>query len=742
MIGSRSRGAPRPAATPMANAPVTSACVSGSYQDEVDWQHEAEDWQSDAEAESALRDIQAAAAVTVPASASAAFAAPQVHVAAVASLPGPQGMPTGPCPWPGPVRGQALQPPARLPAVTLPGQHPWPAPVARHPVPVLMPPCLPQPLPLRPAHDLYVHGPWPASVRRGQRPPAPSPAQPPQAQQAGVSLGQCALPRPALALQQRSSPLALSQVDVDPGEAPLKRRRVRNKSAPPATCLNVHDAVLKDEDLEDMDLSHENAQTKKRVYLVTFPHTSRKDLVPPEPLTKAKLMEKFLDAMSSPIHANTGGATCAKPVQLEKAVVAQEPHKKLSKDGKIHNHCHIALLADESFRFLAVKRALLQRHNLASHWSCNHSGYHSAVRYLVMASPKKALEDLHAEPFLFCRDGQHPPVLDQASEPQTAAALRRRREHKAQVSAQEGKGDPRATELDLYYIIVEQGFRNTADNRHADKALIEHLKQFASPSIFQFAFRNRARLGVLIDNVWAWEKVSDTLAMVATTRVERLAQAQACSCVCGGLWPVAASRALSSNNIDADLFWYSVYMALHDGRREDKQVVTCVGRRGGEGKSFLFSPVPAVYGVDLVQKTPQKGNYPLMGLESKRVVVLDEWRFNEVVLSMATQLLWFEGKPILLAMPQNQGVCGHLLYKGSAPIFITTKEGYLKDLVDDASRAEAANAQSEATMLLRRLRLFHFQHKLVIDRNIEPCASCFSRLVLAHAAAHHAKMQV
>eukprot|EP00973_Karenia_brevis_P009415 1271874-Karenia_brevis.AAC.1 len=52
-------------------------------------------------------------------------------------------------------------------------------------------------------------------------------------------------------------------------------------------------------------------------------------------------------------------------------------------------HDHVPVKAFRQFYFMPVKRALLQRHGIASHWSCTHDGYHSALRYLVMPSPKK-----------------------------------------------------------------------------------------------------------------------------------------------------------------------------------------------------------------------------------------------------------------------------------------------------------------------------------------------------------------
>ena len=114
----------------------------------------------------------------------------------------------------------------------------------------------------------------------------------------------------------------------------------------------------------------------------------------------------------------------------------------------------------------------------------------------------------------------------------------------------------------------------------------------------------------------------------------------------------------------------------------------------GEGKSFLFSPWRSVFGVDGVMERPDKGCFPLIGLEMKGVVLLDEWRFDESILSLPVQLLWLEGKPVPLPQPQNTGDIGHKLYNGSAPIFITTKMQYLEKLVREAGAAEAADESS------------------------------------------------
>ena len=162
------------------------------------------------------------------------------------------------------------------------------------------------------------------------------------------------------------------------------------------------------------------------------------------------------------------------------------------------------------------------------------------------------------------------------------------------------------------------------------------------------------------------------------------------------------------------------------------------GQYCGEGKSFLLAPLRSIFGVDGVQESPQFGNFPLLGLEEKSVVLLDEWVFDETVLSLATQLLWFEGKPFPVVRPQNQaGIIGHAVYQGTAPMFITTKGRDLQYIQNAAETAWRMGQPSAHTMLLRRLHVYTLQAWTPVmgDVTIPECATCWSRMVL-HFALH------
>lgn len=501
--------------------------------------------------------------------------------------------------------------------------------------------------------------------------------------------------------------------------------------------------------LLEEDLEHEDVNASRRVYLVTFPALSRagdggglsKGLVCPSTWKHEDIARVIIHAFDNPVRSHNNASWGGEQVKLDLFTVFRERHAARSGEEVGPYHWHVSLLADQKFRFASFKRALMLHHSLASHWSTSHVGYHSTIRYCVVPSYlKKARADLDPDPLPWARPdgpylGKHPDLFDASQEPSTAAALKRRRENKVKDACEAGKPEPRPTELDLYPIIVQHGFRNTPDDMMAHQKLIKHLKACASPALFSFAFKNRRTLQGLIDDVWSWESVDDTLALHAKTRVERLVEVSREPCKCGGRWRQLAEQCCYLNSIDIASLCTDIHMLLRDGRRADRFVLILMGRFGGEGKSLWFAPLRTIYGEDNVQGTPQIGNFPLLGLETKKLALLDEWCFDASVLPLVTQLLWYEGKPFPITRPQNKDYSGHLLYRGSAPVFATCKEKDLGPIFEQARKATACGKPSEHTMLLRRLRVYALNHKLPVhaDETVQECGACFARTVLHHS---------
>ena len=89
---------------------------------------------------------------------------------------------------------------------------------------------------------------------------------------------------------------------------------------------------------------------------------------------------------------------------------------------------------------------------------------------------------------------------------------------------------------------------------------------------------------------------------------------------------------------------------------------------------------------------------------------------------------------LVITRPQNKDYSGHLLYQGTAPVFITCKEKHLGPIVAAGNRAESTGQASQHTMLLRRFRIFHFTKRLNIPAGtrIVECGACFAQMLRDH----------
>ena len=471
-------------------------------------------------------------------------------------------------------------------------------------------------------------------------------------------------------------------------------------------------------------LDNEDSTAKRQVYLVTFPHPrAGGPHVAPESLSRAAIMEKLLQACAAP--SGTHPHRSPQPVVLDYAAAFHEMHKEGS-DGAKHGHYHVAVKGMTSFRFAPVKKTLQDKFRLASHWSCTHAGYWSPLKYCAVPSPTKPRSALDPRPLLWSRQGPHPALHFSCHEPQTAPALRAKRQRREDFAAENSRPEPRMTDYELWPIVVESGIRNTAGDRQAHLRLMQYVKERCSPATCAFVFKHRARLPTLIDDIWRWESIDQVVAAAEQTLVQSLWAAESKPCVCEGAWTRFATYTLSHNGVDVPALCKAVLSALASGRSPASPVVTLAGATGGEGKSFFIKGLAAVVGGENVFWTPTHPNFPLHGLEDAKIVLLDEFRFTKSVVPIATQCLWLDGSAVSIAKPQTgPGSVSHVKYEGSAPVFITTSIGELTAL------REAGDG--DASMLLRRLLVFAFPHRVEKPRaSIPPCASCFARFVLHH----------
>ena len=487
--------------------------------------------------------------------------------------------------------------------------------------------------------------------------------------------------------------------------------------------------------------AEEDSSARKKIYLLTFPHpvaaTSQDGVVlkTPGSFTKQQLLHAILDSCSKPDYQNAKAAGTDQ-VSLEKATVFSELHAPSgSQVGQVH--FHVAVSAASKFYFLPIKRSLLQLHGLASHWSCTHDGYWSAVRYGFKPSPKKPEAALDKDPLSWSSSGSHPPLHECCYEPMTAAAIKRNREFIEKKAAEQGKKDPRATDLDLYSLVVEKGFRNIGDHANAHKQLIVYVREHCSKAMWEHCWKQRERLPRMIDDVWLWEEMKETLDLERSSRIDILTAAGKAPCTCAGKWTAACTSALRANDICIRDLCKDVFHLLQNGRAPTSPVLVLAGAAGGEGKSLFLKPLLSIYGQDNVFETPVAGSFPLLNVLNSKICFFDDWRFKCDVLPWNVQCLLYDGSNVPVNRPQNvQGQTGHTKYSGSSPIFATTKLGDIEALSRQAQvdLATGMPGNGDAAMIHRRLKVYAFTKRLPKPVcTFEYCGRCFAQLVLQQA---------
>ena len=397
-------------------------------------------------------------------------------------------------------------------------------------------------------------------------------------------------------------------------QAPPPERRVRGKSS--------RGTVAQTPLPEPVELGDEaTSESKRMVYLVTLPHPRLNrssdgfPLTAPGSLTKPQVLQRFQDACTHPVYIDPHSLAGNHSVSLSRVGIWREFHKPDdAQQAEVHDHLAVLATSDSKFRFAPVKRALLRRHGLASHWSCTHTGYWSCVRYCAVPSPKKPSACLDKRPLLWAVNCEHPAVEDCTHEPVTANALRAKRLKQQHDAAEHGKEYPRVTEMDVWALVVRIGVKNTDDNRNAHLELANYAKKHCSVTMCAYLFKNRAKLPTLIDDIWQWECVEELASTARQTRLEALDTASQAPCVCGGQWSSFVTSSFAQNGLDIRELCHDVYLALGHGRQETTPVVVLAGSRSGEGKSVFLKPLHSVFASPrAVFASPNRGNFPFAG---------------------------------------------------------------------------------------------------------------------------------
>ena len=255
-----------------------------------------------------------------------------------------------------------------------------------------------------------------------------------------------------------------------------------------------------------LELEDEAGPSKARsVYLVTLPHPKQtttaqgQTLVAPGSKTRKQILQIFLECCADPIYVGARARQLQLAIPIAKTGVFRELHAE-DANGIAEPHDHLPVKGGRDFMYKPVRTALLERHGLASHWGCSHTGYWSPIRYLYYPSPKKPLAPLDKQHVLWAPPpAKHPPLDECCHEPTTAAAISARREKTDLKAAEASKPAARITEVDVWPIVVQHNIRNTHDDVNGEDELMALAVDHASIPMRDFLFKSRGKLNALID---------------------------------------------------------------------------------------------------------------------------------------------------------------------------------------------------------------------------------------------------
>ena len=406
------------------------------------------------------------------------------------------------------------------------------------------------------------------------------------------------------------------------------------------------------------ELGEESAlsTTKQQVYLVTFarilPNTlAEGNLQDITGLARADVGKALLDAFGEG--------------SVAKLVVFQEQHG----DGDMHFHVAVRLVSQ--LRFAAVKAKLLEKHKLASHFSCSRTQWWSAVRYGAMPSEKKP--EVDTSPWVWTCSGDDLDLYAESQEPFCARAWKRRREGVDKSSLSSGKalkfGKP-----DLTAVILSEKLLTKA-------AVMEYAQDKGTAAMQSFVQRNQRKLDEFLADAVEWGSAREVAAeerhtdwhLVCRFAGERCAHGEACS------YAVAIAEIAKRNRGTLD--FRAMACALRDvisnGPSKTCRVPLVVGPTN-TGKSTLVLPFDNLFGAKKVFHKPVlNSSFALRNLtKGKRFLFWDDYRpveYGQVTVPVTTFLSLFTGHSFEIQASQSFQD-GNLDFQWTHGAVLTAKE--------------------------------------------------------------------
>ena len=237
------------------------------------------------------------------------------------------------------------------------------------------------------------------------------------------------------------------------------------------------------------DMGPEVAGKRHEVYLVTLsralPGTvEMSNLVDTSTLTSEAVGLAVRRAFDEPLGRVPGAPGRPRRPDAESVVKKVAVFRECHADGAAH--FHVALLLSQKMAWGPPKRALRERDGMATHWSCSHTQWWSALRYGAIPTLKKT--EVDDDPWPWTKDGADIDFFGESQRPWNAHVWKRRREEAEKaVAAGTAKRARRFTKLDLTALILDRDLQTKA-------ALLEYVQDYGTEDMQRYVHGQQKHL--------------------------------------------------------------------------------------------------------------------------------------------------------------------------------------------------------------------------------------------------------
>ena len=217
----------------------------------------------------------------------------------------------------------------------------------------------------------------------------------------------------------------------------------------------------------------------------------------------------------------------------------------------------------------------------------------------------------------------------------------------------------------------------------------------------------------LIKTVWKMQNGKARIQRLNKTRMDILEEHSHKECVCLGEWLRSENEILNFNNISKREFTREIRTALDKGRGK-KQNAMLAGPTNC-GKSILLNPLKDIFNAFV---NPANSTFAWVGAETAEIVYLNDFRWNEKIMTWADMLNLLEGAPVHIAAPKTH-FTEDILCTKDTPIFCTSN-----DRIRKYDHGQVNELETE--MMDARWTIFPLRHQFREPKEIPACSKCFT----------------